>query len=228
MKGIVTVIAWLFFVGTAAGAGQAPPMVDSIVTSCLVRPSTDALCKYVRSGSMVMSVHCTSELYRIIRELDQAHLELLNDAAVTIAPVADTTSWIREASRSCPSRTPQYERAVYAALHLQLVMLDRVLMEVDRTMADKLRVGRKKIRIRGKQDHFFGDVRDEYTSRLLIVMEHISRVQEALGARGKTDWIFPKDAERNQSRMEAFVIEKIKWIQHRSNRLLAYERTDRP
>lgn len=227
MKLFITAIVLFFIVCAVVPAGQCQTLTTDGEAPPLIRPTMARLTDVIRSGRGIMSREGVYKLADAIGALDQANLRLLKQTPARIDPVKDVHAWVYTISKPCPAKTPMTERSIYAALHLQLDMLDRTLFEKNRLSALALRETRKRVRIRQKGDHFFGDGRDTYTCSLLETMEHIGQVQGALGIKGDTTWCFPKGA-KSKAQIEAFLLDKTLWVQQRSRQLLAITQSDRP
>ena len=178
------------------------------------------LCRRIARGDLTISKNSALTMSNLIRDLDRMHLDLLKASNVVPLASKDTDNWIKQTSSDCHPRTPMPERTLYAAIQLQLAMLDRVLYAKDQALALRLRNCRNVVKIRDKDDRFFGDARDYYVSDVLRMLERIGQDQSALGITGTTDWRLTKDIE-TQAQLEAFIIAKVSWVRERSRLLLS-------
>ncbi len=78
------------------------------------------------------------------------------------------------------------------------------------------------MRVRKKEDAFFGDKRDIYVCKILKLLEYISELQNALGAKGTTRWDFPKHTQ-SFSKIEMYLLEKIRFIKEKSNKIIHHD-----
>jgi hypothetical protein len=160
-------------------------------SNVIIRPSSKALAGKITSGPSLLSFPTRARVATMIVQMDEAHKYRLNGSGITFDERVNIDEWIYERTTGKPRMIYLPERAILAALSLQVDMLDKLLLLKTSSEADRLRCSRMNRRILNNNQRIFGDYRDCYVAELLETLSHIGALQNALWTNGENRFEFP-------------------------------------
>jgi hypothetical protein len=147
--------------------------------------------------------------------MDEGHKRRLKDGGFSFQELAKIDEWIYDRTSAHSKIMPLPERAILAALALQVDMLDKLLSVRNNRGAERLRAGRLTHRILDRKQRIFGDHRDVFVADVLTVLGYIAQLQNALWSAGERSFAFPVGL-KTASEAEEHLLSKLNIIAHRA------------